>query len=463
MDMLHHSRDMHREIAEMTNRNKKQSWTGIIQDKDGNILFENDKVESRWMEYIRDLYYYGQVSEKNTEGPEILVPEVRASIGKLKTGKVCGVDGITAEMLKCLGNSEVEEIMKLCKTIYSTGKWPTDFVVSEFVMIPKKSKSMKWSDLRTPGLLHCSLLVQQLTDTREDGSFGKMKIISLLFILGAHIPSNAALFMVTAPRLFYTASYGNNITMECIFPVESNFQVNMLRVYWYHILENGTSQLVYKVLNGKAVLEDQSVEYRERVALLLDELHNGRAVLEINQVRVSDAGTYRCVISLNGVDYKESALRVTASYKDIETLNTKGKMETEFVCQSSGYPLAEVMWYNANGADLNKTANTTHFTGTNGLYNIRSVLRIRAETNETYVCMFWIKDLNMSTSAVLQIKEIKSFDDLPEKTITLIRRSYLIATIIIPLSVLLGVIIILIKLRRHWQVKRKIAEARSLI
>lgn len=62
------------------------------------------------------------------------------------------------------------------------------------------------------------------------------------------------------------------------------------------------------------------------------------------------------------------------------------------------------MWYHANGTDLNKTANTTHFTGSNGLYNIRSILRIRAETNETYLCMFWIEELNTSTSAVLQIK-----------------------------------------------------------
>lgn len=163
MDMLHHSRDMHREIAEMTNRNKKQSRTGIIQDKDGNILFENDKVESRWMEYIRELYYDArndQVSEKNTEGPEILVAEVRAAIGKLKTGKACGVDGITAEMLKCLGDSEVEEITRLCNTIYSTGKWPTDFVVSEFVMIPKKSKSTKCSDFRTISLIsHASKIL----------------------------------------------------------------------------------------------------------------------------------------------------------------------------------------------------------------------------------------------------------------------------------------------------------------
>uniref|UniRef100_UPI00398ED41A programmed cell death 1 ligand 1-like isoform X2 n=1 Tax=Pristiophorus japonicus TaxID=55135 RepID=UPI00398ED41A len=281
-----------------------------------------------------------------------------------------------------------------------------------------------------------------------------MKIISLLIILGAHRPLATALFMVTAPRSIYTASYGNNITMECRFPVESNFNTNQLKVYWHHILGDGSSQLVYQLLNGKAALQDQPLEYRERVFLLRDELHSGRAVLEINQVRVTDAGKYRCVIDLNGLDYKETALEVTASYEYIETLNIKESKETEFVCQSVGYPLAEVIWFYANGSDLNETANTTHFTGTNGLYNIRSVLRVKAETNDTYLCKFWNKELNMTTSAVLQIKEIKETDEKLNKFPST-KRSYLIAAITVPITVLLGIILILsyiLKSRWHQQV-----------
>ncbi|XP_078252970.1 programmed cell death 1 ligand 1-like [Rhinoraja longicauda] len=297
-------------------------------------------------------------------------------------------------------------------------------------------------------------------------NFGTMKIISLLFILGAHLPLDTALFTVTAPKLSYTALYGNNITMECIFPVESNFHINTLKVYWYHILDNGTSRLVYKLLKGKAALHDQSLEYRERVFMRLDKLFNGRAVVEINQVRVSDAGTYRCIIAVNGVDYKETALRVAASYNDIKTHNTKEQMETEFICQSAGYPLAKVMWYYANGTDLNMTANTTHFTGSNGLYYIRSVVRIRAETNEKYLCMFWIEEHNISTSAVLQIKEIKLKDNEPITTSTSMRRSYFIVAITVPSIVLLGVImtlICMIKSRLHHQGKKKLTESKSLI
>ncbi|XP_038660171.1 programmed cell death 1 ligand 2-like isoform X1 [Scyliorhinus canicula] len=284
-----------------------------------------------------------------------------------------------------------------------------------------------------------------------------MKIISLVLILGVHLPLMTAIFTVTAPRLSYTASYGNNITVECRFPVESNFNSNQIKLYWHHILSDGSSQLVYKLFNGKPALQDQSQEYSERVFMLLDELRSGRAVLEINRVRVSDAGTYRCVIDLNGVDYKETALEVTASYGEIETIKTKEKKETELICQSMGYPLAEVVWYYENGSDINETANTTHFTGTNGLYNIRSVIRIKEETDDNYLCMFWIKELNMNTSAILQNKEMEETEEKKDELLST-NRSYLIAAIAIPVTVLLGVIIIVSILLKSSQYRQVVMD-----
>ncbi|XP_041042301.1 programmed cell death 1 ligand 2-like [Carcharodon carcharias] len=292
-----------------------------------------------------------------------------------------------------------------------------------------------------------------------------MKIISLVLLLGAQLPMVTAIFMVTAPRSSYSASYGNNITMECRFPVKSNFNTNQIKVYWHHMLSNGNSKLVYKLFNGAPALQELPQEYSERVFMLLDELRSGRAVLEISQVRVSDAGTYRCVIDLNGVDYKETALEVTASYKDIETIKTKERKETEFVCQSAGYPLAEVVWYYANGSDINETANTTHFTGTNGLYNIRSVLRIKAENNDAYLCIFWNKELNMNTSAILQSKEMEETDEKIDVLLST-KRGYLIVAIAVPVTILLGVIMIvsfILKSKQTQQGKIKISETSLLI
>ncbi|XP_059500508.1 programmed cell death 1 ligand 1-like isoform X2 [Stegostoma tigrinum] len=294
--------------------------------------------------------------------------------------------------------------------------------------------------------------------------FRKMKTALLLIVLGAHLPLVTAIFMVTAPRSSYIASYGNNITLECQFPVESNFNANQIKVYWHYVLGDGTSRLVYQLINGEPALQAQPREYRERAFLLLDELQRGRAVLEINQVKVSDAGTYRCLIDLNGVDYKETELEVTASYKNIETIKTKETKETEFVCQSVGYPLAEVIWYYANGSDINETANTTHFTGSDGLYNVRSVLRIEAKSNDAYLCMFWNKELNMNTSAILHIKEVEEAGDI--FNFPSMKRSYLIATIVVPATILLGFIMIvscILKSRQSEQGNEKTCETSLLL
>ncbi|XP_007890197.1 programmed cell death 1 ligand 1 [Callorhinchus milii] len=281
-----------------------------------------------------------------------------------------------------------------------------------------------------------------------------MKTEILLFILGAHLPVLTALFVVTAPKSSYTASYGNNVMVECRFPVAPNFNANQLKVYWHHILDDGSSQEVYKLFNGKEVLQDQLPEYRERAFLLWDELHSGRAVLKISQVRVSDAGTYRCLIDLNGVDYKETALKVIASYEDIQTVTTTEKKETELICQSAGYPLATVTWLYRNGSELNKTANTTYFIGTNGLYNIRSVLRVQADINDTFVCRFWNKELNKNTSAALHIaateKEREEADDFPSSM-----RSYIILVLIAPMMIFAALLLLLLRTIKSRQLSEK--------
>ena len=163
LDRLHHTRNMHQKIEEVTHKNKKETTNGVIQDKEGNVLFEGQQIQSRWMEYIKELYEDDrneQVKEENEQGPDILVEEVKAALEKLKAGKACGLDRVSTEMLTSLGESEVKELTMLCNVIYTTGKWPEDFVVSEFVMIPKKTKSTKCTDFRTISLIsHASKIL----------------------------------------------------------------------------------------------------------------------------------------------------------------------------------------------------------------------------------------------------------------------------------------------------------------
>lgn len=70
-----------------------------------------------------------------------------------------------------------------------------------------------------------------------------------------------------------------------------------------------------------------------------------------------------------------------------------------FTCQSEGYPLAEVTWYNENNKNASMFAVTTHELTTAGVFNITSTLRVKPYVPGNYTCVFWNKELNEETSA----------------------------------------------------------------
>ncbi|KAG1701719.1 putative uncharacterized transposon-derived protein F52C9.6 [Nymphon striatum] len=74
------SRELHKEIKELTGCAKSNQSTGCIKSRDGIILLEQEEIQKRWVEYIRELYDDNrgqQLSEYERlgEGPEILQKE----------------------------------------------------------------------------------------------------------------------------------------------------------------------------------------------------------------------------------------------------------------------------------------------------------------------------------------------------------------------------------------------------
>jgi len=47
---------MHQSINELVGKKKSNSSGGCDKDKDGNMIFEKDKILVRWSEYIEDLF-----------------------------------------------------------------------------------------------------------------------------------------------------------------------------------------------------------------------------------------------------------------------------------------------------------------------------------------------------------------------------------------------------------------------
>ncbi|NWV62640.1 PD1L1 protein, partial [Malurus elegans] len=206
-----------------------------------------------------------------------------------------------------------------------------------------------------------------------------------------------ALFTVEAPQSLYTVEYGNNVTMECTFPVNGKLKFKDLGVSWE---KKDELKQVYVLFKGEEDFKAQHSDFKGRIKLLKENLNLGQSLLQITDVKLRDAGDYRCLIEYGGADYKTIHLKVKAPYRIITPgVVSTGHNEWKLTCQSEGYPEAEVIWQNRDYEDLSDKANTRYESGSDQLYLVTSTLTIKSGIDETFYCTFWNKELQENTSA----------------------------------------------------------------
>ncbi|KFU99094.1 Programmed cell death 1 ligand 1, partial [Tauraco erythrolophus] len=207
-----------------------------------------------------------------------------------------------------------------------------------------------------------------------------------------------ALFTVEAPQSLYIVEHGNNVTMECTFPVNGKLKFRDLSVSWEK--KDKLKKQIYVLVKGEEDFKSQHSDFKGRIKLLKEKLTLGRSLLHISDVRLMDAGVYRCVIDYGGADYKMINLQVQAPYRNItQGVVSTGDNKWKLTCQSEGYPQAKVIWQNREHEDLSDKANTSYETGSDQLYRVTSTLTIKSRTDEIFHCIFWNKELQENTSA----------------------------------------------------------------
>src|SRR5207245_2825214 len=132
-----------------------------------------EEVRETWKQYIESLYDKDgkpKVEELQVEeneevdddeaGPEVLKSEILLAISEMKEVKVAGVDEISSEMLKSLGEKATQKLCDICKDMYEEGKWPNDFTRTAMIPLPKKNNAVNCSDYRTISLIcHASKIM----------------------------------------------------------------------------------------------------------------------------------------------------------------------------------------------------------------------------------------------------------------------------------------------------------------
>ncbi|XP_064164132.1 uncharacterized protein LOC135239422 isoform X1 [Anguilla rostrata] len=240
---------------------------------------------------------------------------------------------------------------------------------------------------------------------RTDSGEGEMEralFLILQVVLWARV---SALFTVQVTRPSQQAEFGGNVTMECTFPPGDTEQ--SLSVFWSRVHPQPTVE-VYRLQNGLEDLRVPDPQYRSRVRLMKEELKDGRAVLQISNLRITDSGTYQCLMEMGGADYKQTALTVRAPYKSINKSIKMNERGVELSCESQGYPLASVVWTDLSGWNITKESNITVATTVNDLFHITSTITVKS-SNNTYTCTFVGEGL-MDRSVLFHIP-----DEIPNK------------------------------------------------
>ena len=91
LDAAHMSNQVHAQIRQATGRKQSACLTTYIEDKDGNIIMEQDKILARWHEYISEIFMeisqvqYGFIPDRGTRNAMFVLRRlVERSIQKQK-------------------------------------------------------------------------------------------------------------------------------------------------------------------------------------------------------------------------------------------------------------------------------------------------------------------------------------------------------------------------------------------
>lgn len=119
-----------------------------------------------------------------------------------------------------------------------------------------------------------------------------------------------ALFTVEVLQPQYSVEYRSNVILRCRFPVDSQLNFKMLSILWKKTSPKEEEKEIYKLHQGQEDLTQQDPDYRGRATLLHEELQMGHSALSITSVKITDEGSFLCVIKYGEADYKYITLEV---------------------------------------------------------------------------------------------------------------------------------------------------------
>ncbi|KAL4660665.1 CD276 antigen-like isoform X1, partial [Arapaima gigas] len=218
-----------------------------------------------------------------------------------------------------------------------------------------------------------------------------MNLLLLLFpsLLTLQVSASSAILEVKVPDLPVVALFGQDAILNCSFSPISPFNMSALSLFWQL---TDTKRSVHSFWAGRDQLAEQAEGFVNRTSLFHSQLSSGNTSLLLRNVQISDDGSFTCFVSMNSYNSASMLLQVAASYsKPAVTMEPNSNLRpgdhVSLSCTAyGGFPMAEVLWQDGSGHNLTDNVTSSQVANEEGLFSLRSVLKVVVEPNSTYVC-----------------------------------------------------------------------------
>uniref|UniRef100_A0A3Q0RWK3 Ig-like domain-containing protein n=1 Tax=Amphilophus citrinellus TaxID=61819 RepID=A0A3Q0RWK3_AMPCI len=214
------------------------------------------------------------------------------------------------------------------------------------------------------------------------------------------------------------AMIGDDIILPC--HLEPAVDAGELTVEWSR--NDLKPRFVYLRRNGVELLTEQNLLYTKRTSLSVSKLQCGDISLKLSTVKLSDAGTYKCLNVLIPLETTpEKVLTIlffagSVSSPVIELSTVKNVVLLE--CESNGwYPEPQLLWLNSEGKLISAEPTKT-VRGSDGLYTVSSKVSVEKGHSYRFTCRVQQKNISQIKEAHIHVSGREMVYDLYSFTVT---------------------------------------------
>ncbi|XP_068569243.1 butyrophilin subfamily 1 member A1-like [Cebidichthys violaceus] len=212
-------------------------------------------------------------------------------------------------------------------------------------------------------------------------------LIVFLFLSQPH----GGQLQVIGPSQPILATVGGDVILPC--RLEPAMNASDMRLEWAR--PDLSPGYIHVRANRQEYVAHKQPSFRGRTSVFINKLQHGDVSLKLSEVRVSDEGTYRCLVPSLGPPTLIKLVVGAVSSPAISSIYTSSR-KVVLQCESRGwYPEPEVLWLDGEG-NLLSAGPTETVRGPDHLYTVSSRVTVEKRHSNSFTCRVQQRTINQT-------------------------------------------------------------------